>query len=272
MRRVAARSTPVRAGVKRVLARLPSPEGARGVTVLTYHRVGGASTDELDITPQTFGAHVAELRGHRVSHLDEALGALDRGDDSPRVVLTFDDGFADVYENAWPVLRRNRLPFTLYLATAYIGRRMTWPGQTARSRDAAALTWEQVREMVDSGLCTIGNHTNGHVRPELLTVVEVDRCSEAIVENLGIAPRHFAYPWGIRVAEAEAPLRARFRSSALGAVERNLPEGDRMRLARIPVRRTDPPEFFSARLTGTLLPQRAYEALVGAAKGVRAHG
>ena len=42
---------------------------------------------------------------------------------------------------------------------------MRWEGSTAREQGAPALTWDQLREMVDSGLCTVGNHTHTHVRP-----------------------------------------------------------------------------------------------------------
>lgn len=202
---------------------------------------------------------------HEVVSLDHALDALDAGDDRPTVVLTFDDGFADVLDPALPVLVEHGLPFTVYLATDYLGREMHWDGSTA-SAPGPALAWDDVRALLDSGLCTIGNHTHRHVPPEALTEADIDDCTAAIEERLGLTPRHFAYPWGISVPAMEPALRTRFRSAATGALGRNVPGDDPLRLRRVPVRGSDPIEFFAAKLTGRLGPERAYSALVATAK------
>lgn len=261
----------MREGVKRALAALPGGRAA-GATFLIYHRVGGGSRDESDVGSEAFRAQVDALMDQRVVAIDDAADALDRGDTDHRVVLTFDDGFRDVYDHAWPLLRERRLPFTVYLTTAYVGGVMGWEGSTARDRSAPALTWHQLREMVDSGLCTIGNHTHSHVRPEQLNTDEVDRCTEIIEQRLRVYPRHFAYTWGVPVPAMEQALRDRFRTAATGRLGRNLPGTDPVRFSRVPVRRTDPIEFFEAKVHGGLLPERAYAALVAAAKrtGVRA--
>jgi peptidoglycan/xylan/chitin deacetylase (PgdA/CDA1 family) len=241
------------------------------VTVLTYHRVGGGSHDELDVRLPDFAAQMAELARHRVVSLDDALDALDRGDIEPRVVITFDDGFADVYEHAWPLLRDHRFPITLYVASAYIDGLMTWDGSTARDSGAPALTWRELESLVGSGLCTIGNHTHTHVRPERLEASELDRCTDLVLDRLGVVPEHFAFPWGVAVPRMADPLRSRFRSAVTGRVGRNLPDVDRILLRRVPVRRSDPPAFFRAKLTGKLLPERAYGAMVATAKRAGAH-
>lgn len=217
-----------------------------------------------------FARQLDALAGHDVVSLDAALDRLDAGDERPSVVLTFDDGFADVHQHAWPLLSARRLPFTLYLATAYVGARMHWEGSTATA-DGPALTWDQVREMVASGLCTLGNHTHRHVPPEALTPSELDECTGTLRRETGVEPAHFAYPWGVPVPAMTAQLRARFRSAATGELGRNRPGQDRMLLRRVPVRRTDPLPFFEAKLHG-LAAERTYAAVVRVAKtaGVRA--
>ncbi|HEY9378605.1 MAG TPA: polysaccharide deacetylase family protein [Jiangellaceae bacterium] len=261
----------VRVGLKRALARYRSRRTAPGVTILTYHRVGGGTADERDLDPAVFAAQADVLASANVVSLDDATGRLEAGDRAPYVVLTFDDGFADIYHSAWPLLRERRLPFTLFLTTAYVGGRMRWEGSTARA-DGPALSWQQIDEFVASGLCTIGNHTHSHARPERLTSEELDVCNAVIESQLGMRPRHFAYPWGISVPHLEGELRRRFRTAATGMVGRNLPGLDPMRLRRVPVRRTDPLEFFEAKLTGSLVPERTYGVLVATAKraGARA--
>jgi peptidoglycan/xylan/chitin deacetylase (PgdA/CDA1 family) len=262
-----------RTRVKQQLARAAGRRPAEGATLLIYHRVGGGSPDELDVSAADFTAQMdllADWPGRPVVPLDEACDRLDRGDRSGTVVLTFDDGFADVYEHAWPVLRERGLPFTVYLASGHVGGEMRWEGSTAKAAGAPALTWEQLAEMTASGLCTVANHTRSHARPALLTTAELDACGDDVEEHLGVRPRHYAYTWGVPVPHMEPALRARFRSAATGEVGRNLPGGDPVRLRRVPVRRTDPIDFFRAKLTGRLLPERAYARLVAAAKAVGA--
>jgi len=257
----------MRAPVKRGLALLAGARAASGVTILIYHRVGGGTPDERDVSAEQFRRHLDVLARHHVVSLDEALDGLAACDWSPRVVLTFDDGFADVHTTALPLLAERRLPFTLYLATAYLGGLMHWDGSTARA-PGPALSWTQAAELAGSGLCTIGNHTHSHARPEALTEAELDRCTAEIEGHLGVTPRHFAYTWGVAVTAMEPALRARFRSAATGELGRNLPGVDPMRLRRVPVRRTDPLAFFEAKLRGGLGAERAYARMVSAAKGV----
>ncbi|WP_432478376.1 polysaccharide deacetylase family protein [Nocardioides sp. GXQ0305] len=261
----------MREALKRGLAMIPSGV-ASGATLLIYHRVGGGSRDELDVDVDRFRGQLDALADHHVVSLDDAVAGVHDGVSAPRVVLTFDDGFGDVHEHAWPLLRERRLPFTIYLTTGYVGGRMQWEGSTAREQGAPALTWEQLREMVGSGLCTIGNHTHTHVPPDLLSTAELDRCTELVDQELGVVPRHFAYTWGIPVPRLEQELAARFASCATGELGRNLQGVDPMRLARVPVRRTDPLPFFRAKLRGDLLPERLYGGVVAAAKGVGMRG
>ena len=244
---------------------------ASGCTVLIYHRVGGGSPDERDLAAADFEAQIDELAGHDVLSLDDALDRLERGDMSPSVVLTFDDGFRDMYENAWPRLREAAMPSTLYLATAFVGGTMHWDGSTAKAA-GPALTWAQIEEMTSSGLVTVGAHTHNHVRPERLTVEELEKCDAAIASRLGTSPRHFTYPWGIPVPAMEGELRRRYRSTSTGQLGRNLPGADFARLRRVPVRRTDPIGFFRAKLRGSLGPEKTYAAMVALAKrgGARA--
>lgn len=242
----------------------------RGATLLIYHRVGGGSGDELDIAEQRFADQLDHLQQeHDVVSLDEALDRLDAGDERPTVVVTFDDGFADVRRRAYPRLAERRLPFTLYLAAGLVGGEMMWEGSSARSQGSPALTWDEVAELHVSGLCTIGNHTQTHAGPAAVDRWQLDACSDAIQDRLGFRPAHFAWTWGVPVPSLVPDVRARFRSAATGAVGRNLPGTDRHALRRVPVRASDPMPFFAAKLRGRLVPERVYGR---AAAGANAAG
>ncbi|HUG84211.1 MAG TPA: polysaccharide deacetylase family protein [Euzebya sp.] len=258
-----------RGRIKSALARLGGRDAtpAAGLTTLIYHRIGGDTPDERDCATADFAAHCEVLARHRVVPLDQALAELADGDDRPKVVLTFDDGFADVESTALPLLRHHGLPFTLYVATAYVGGLMHWDGSTAKA-PGPALTWAQLETLALEPLCTIGNHTHTHARPEKLTVEELEACTDALQRHLGVAPRHFAYTWGIGVPAMEGHLRVRFASAVTGRLGRDHPGADPIHLHRVPVRQTDPIDFFQAKLTGRLLPERSYAAIVAAAKRV----
>lgn len=257
--------------IKTALSVLPSVTPERGTTWLIYHRVGGGSPDERDLAAEAFRRQVDLLAEHHVVPIDEAVERSEKGDDRPGVVLTFDDGFRDVYENAWPLLRERRLPFTVYLATAFVEGTMHWDGSTAKAA-GPALTWAQLEEMLASGLCTVGAHTHNHARPEALSLEELEQCDAEIEKRLGVRPEHFTYPWGVPVPRMEAELRRRYRSASTGQLGRNGAGADLHRLRRVPVRGTDPLPFFKAKLGTGLLPERAYAGIVSVAKkaGVRA--
>jgi peptidoglycan/xylan/chitin deacetylase (PgdA/CDA1 family) len=264
----------MRGGVKRALAWSAAIDrGApRGATVLTLHRVGGGTDDELDLPTERLVTLLDLLAdsGLEVVSLDEALDRLDASDPAPSAVLSFDDGFRDLFTNAWPLLQDRSLPFTLYLTAGLVGGQMRWEGSGAASQGAPALEWAELREMWDSGLLTVGNHTWDHPRPVALDAEQLDRCSDEVERRLGRRPAHFAWPWGIEVPGLQAAVQQRFRSAATGEIGRNDLDQHRWALRRVPVRRSDPAPFVAAKLRGGLWPERAYAQLVRTAKAVRA--
>jgi peptidoglycan/xylan/chitin deacetylase (PgdA/CDA1 family) len=235
------------------------------------HLVGGGTPDERDLETEQFERQLEELQRFRVVGLDAALDELDRGDETPKVVLTFDDGFAEVYTTAWPRLRDAGLPFTLYVTTAYLDGLMHWPGSTSQ-HPGPALTWQQLEELAASPLVTIGNHTHTHARPEALTAEELDTCSELLEQRLGVSVRRLLLHVGGPGAGGP-PLLERGSGRRRPAWSAGTtPLQDRLDLHRIPVRGTDPLGFFRAKLSGGLGAERAYERIVQTAKRAGARG
>jgi peptidoglycan/xylan/chitin deacetylase (PgdA/CDA1 family) len=149
---------------------------------------------------------------------------------------------------------------------------MHWDGSTARDTAGPGLSWSQVEEMAATGLCRVENHTHSHPRPDLLSTDELDRCSDEVERRVGRRPRHFAFTWGVPVPDREQDLRARFRTAATGRVGALTPRTDLMALPRVPVRGSDPREFFRRKVTGNLWQEQAYGALVRGANRLGAHG
>lgn len=103
---------------------------APGGIILGYHRVAeaDASAHGMCVSPAHFAEHLDVIRrhGHPVSLL-ELVDGLDDGSLPPRAVaLTFDDGYADVLERAWPLLERHAIPATVFVITGCLGQTFWW--------------------------------------------------------------------------------------------------------------------------------------------------
>lgn len=107
------------------------------IRVLAYHSVAPAQTAyckrDIRVDPPEFARQMAYLARHyRVLPLDEALARLTSGRSLPAkaVVITFDDGYRDNYDHAFPVLQRWGLPATFFVVSAAVcGRSPFWVGQ-----------------------------------------------------------------------------------------------------------------------------------------------
>ncbi|MEM9036995.1 MAG: polysaccharide deacetylase family protein [Actinomycetota bacterium] len=223
------------------------------MTVLIYHRVGGGSASEIDLSPERFDEQLAWLNEHhRVLSLDDAVAELldPPSDPEPAVVITFDDGTADFVEHAVPVLERHRTPATLYVGTGYVEDGRTWPG------DAPAVSWTALADSLSTGVVDIGSHTHDHLLLDRATpadiVDQLDRSIDLIGERLGVRARHFAYPKAVAGNEAaDASVRDRFDSAALAGTRSNAwGSTDVHRLARSPIQVSDGMRWFRRKAVG----------------------
>ena len=120
-------------GAHRLLA--PYTQGA-GV-IFTLHHVRPepdrpndfAPNSFLEVTPEFLGGLLDQVQdaGLDVVSLDDAVQRLKQGDDRRFACFTFDDGYRDVAEHAWPLFKHRSLPLALYLPTDFIdGRGELW--------------------------------------------------------------------------------------------------------------------------------------------------
>jgi peptidoglycan/xylan/chitin deacetylase (PgdA/CDA1 family) len=225
----------------------------RGVVFLIYHRVGGGTSSTVDLPANLFDEQMAWLASRRAAvTIDEALVSLGRAEAPAHdpVVVTFDDGAADLVEVALPILCTHRVPAVFYLATDFIEHSRPFPP------DATPLSWAAVRDAVSTGLVTVGSHTDTHALLDRIdpaaAAAELDRSRELIEERAGVTALDFAYPKAVAGSAAvEELVRQRFRSAALGGSRPN-PYGttDRHRLARSAVQRNDGMRYFERKACG----------------------
>jgi peptidoglycan/xylan/chitin deacetylase (PgdA/CDA1 family) len=198
------------------LSRVFGSCAGEGVGILTYHRValgaGRGPAPTWNVTPRRLREQLQGLlaRGYRPWPLRELLKGARKGRAFPRraFVVTFDDGYENVYRHAWPVLTELRVPATVFLATAYLDSAAPFPFDDwpeAGSERVPPETWKplttpQCAEMLASGLVELGSHTHTHevfrdrpdaLRQDLLVSATVLR------ERFGVTEPTFAFPFGI---------------------------------------------------------------------------
>jgi len=223
-------------------------------SILTYHQVGVSLGREMEVSQQIFSRQMDHLERHRrVVGLEAALDCWGDPDAGSLVVITFDDGFEDVYSNAFPVLKERGWPLTLYLTT--------YPVESGEPLDprfpaARPLTWDQVNDMLGSGLVTLGAHTHTHRDLRRLSSDQIEEdletCDRLIEHNTGIRPEHFTYPFGLLSRQAHRLVVERYRSATLGDRGHRGAGWERHTLPRIPVQRSDGMLFFRRKLSGGL--------------------
>ena len=174
------------------------------VTVLLYHRVSDDVRDNLTVGIAQFERQMAIVaQRFQVLSIREVL-ALDAVPRStrPLVAITFDDGYLDNYEHAFPTLVRHRLPAAFFVSTGLIGTHGRFPHDVRRGNPAIPLMgWDQLREMAAAGF-TIGSHTVNHIdcaaEPESVVKGELFQSSDDLRRELGIGPPILGYPYGGR--------------------------------------------------------------------------
>jgi peptidoglycan/xylan/chitin deacetylase (PgdA/CDA1 family) len=225
-----------------------------GITILIYHRVGAGSGGQMDLDPTAFDDQLAWLSDtQRVLTLDDAAIELSGGGRpvEPGVVVTFDDGTADWVDHVLPALERHRVPATFYVTTKFVDEGLQFPG------DGRPISWAGLAELASSDLVTIGSHTHRHVLLDRLAPAEVgpelDRSIELLRDRIGVDARHFAYPKAVAGSpEAEAEVRARFKTAVLAGTRSNAAGADLHRLSRSPVQPADGIRWFRRKATGGL--------------------
>lgn len=168
---------------------------------LNYHIINSAISDYIAIGEAAFEQQLAYLKAHEFTALSLAQAIADLDGDwqaPPRsVLLTFDDGYADSVLVALPRLQAYGMRATLFVITGYIGQSNRW--NTRACYDAQHMTWDELRYWRENG-GDVGGHSHLH---HCMTRLSLDEVGETIEQNkrlleqeIGIAPRAFAYPYG----------------------------------------------------------------------------
>ena len=154
-----------------------------------YHRFEENKYPSTNIRIVDFKAHIDEIKKSDLKFitLEEFEKSFNKNNTTRKILLTIDDAFSSFYKNAWPILKRDKIPFIIFVNTETVGSR-------------GYMSWEQIQNISKHDFVHIGNHSHSHG-------YLVDKTDEEIRKDLTIAKqilkkklnyetKIFAYPFG----------------------------------------------------------------------------
>ncbi|MFH1037256.1 MAG: polysaccharide deacetylase family protein [PVC group bacterium] len=225
-----------------------------GVRILMYHRVADCPGDRLSVSPGEFARQMDFLlgEGYRVETLSGALAGRDEG--KTVLVLTFDDGYLDFYDTAFPVLKQRRLPALVFVVPGFIDGPVALERYRTGPKQSRPLSWEMLDEMRGYGIA-VGSHSLSHRELTGLPAPEAEReiagSASRIGERLGVRPEWFSYPRGKHTPDLAARVRtAGYRGAVTVRPGTNRRPYDLFRLRRTEVSRDDDLGDFRMKIEG----------------------
>lgn len=176
------------------------------ISILLYHQIAQVPAQQdpggSAIPHKLFEQQMTYLyqAGYGCLGLGEAVDYMQKGSKPPRksFVLTFDDGYQNLYSSMWPILNRFGFTATIFLVTGRIGHESDWGGQNGACA-VPLLSWDEIGKLARAGL-TFGSHTLSHPRLTHLddahAVRELEDSKATIEDHLGTRIDLFAYPYG----------------------------------------------------------------------------
>ncbi len=154
--------------------------------ILMLHEVTTESENPLyesvSITKSNFEALITSIFENKIEFDSVTNLYKDKG---KRVIITFDDIFENAYRNAFPLLNERKIPYTVFITTEYVDKE-------------GFITTEQLNELKENPLCTIGFHANRHLLMRELNNQEIKENvnSQYFEDKFGIKCEYFAFPYG----------------------------------------------------------------------------
>lgn len=175
------------------------------VPILLYHHITNDEFSDWEaislISPKDFRLHMTAIKVHFTpislreyyNYVACEDGSIDIPDNP--IIVTFDDGYLSNYEIAYPILKELEIPATIFVVTDTVGA-VAGEGKVNNSH----FTWEQAKEMEESGLIEIQSHTVNHLKMTSLNhdemIRQLRKSKYDIEKNLGRECDMIAYPYG----------------------------------------------------------------------------
>ena len=195
------------------------------VPIIVYHNVQPKRSN-YSITPGEFESDLQYLaREHYTAvTMNQLMDYVSGGESLPTkpIVLSFDDGYLDNYRYVYPLIKKYDTQIVLSIIAKNTDDFTQYPDDNL---DYSHVTWTQLKEMADSGLVDVENHTynlhsdkNGRIgcmqkagesyqQYEKILSDDLMKCQNEISVHIGSLPATFTYPYGKISKNAEPILK-----------------------------------------------------------------
>ena len=169
------------------------------IPILTYHKIQGHSNcGFLSIPLKTFERQIALLadKGYETISIADYIDGQEKLD--KKIIITFDDAYASVYEFAFPVLKRYHFIATIFVITNYVGQYNSWDFPYRKNK-ILHCDWKAIEDLAQEGW-EIGSHTVTH--PDLKSLpakrvwYELESSKSVLEEKIQKSVHSLAYPYG----------------------------------------------------------------------------
>tara|TARA_A100001015_G_scaffold27473_1_gene30599 strand:- start:879 stop:1931 length:1053 start_codon:yes stop_codon:yes gene_type:complete len=160
-----------------------------GLISLMYHRFEENKYPSTNIKIDDFKEHIKIIEQENIKFINpkDFKNELVNNKLQRKILLTIDDGFLSFYENAWPILKKKKIPFILFVSTREVGA-------------FNYMTWNQIKEISKEDFVEIGNHSHTHeyLADENNELIQEDiaKAISIFKKNLGKNSIFFSYPFG----------------------------------------------------------------------------
>ncbi len=160
-----------------------------GVLSIMYHRFNEFKYPSTNISMDIFKEHVDLILDANLAfyHPKDFMDEFDVPKKEKKILLTVDDAFQSFYDNAWPYLKKNQIPFILFVSTEPVGNN-------------GYMNWNQIKEIESSEFGVIGHHSHSHDylidKSEEVFLNDIKTSNLIFKEKLGYVPTLFSYPFG----------------------------------------------------------------------------
>ena len=160
-----------------------------GVLSIMYHRFNENKYPSTNIRMEVFSQQMEQIKnlGYEFYHPDIFLKEFQMPKKEKKILITIDDGFKSFYNEAWPYLKKNKIPFILFVSTEPVGKN-------------GYMTWDEIKEIQKSKIGFIGHHSHTHEylidMSENEFIEDIETATKIFKKELGYVPSIFSYPFG----------------------------------------------------------------------------
>ena len=154
-----------------------------------YHRFEENKYPSTNIRLKDFKEHIKIIEESEINFVNPKNfeEEIKNNKTKRKILLTIDDGFSSFYDNAWPILKKKKIPFILFISTREVGA-------------YNYMTWDQIRELNKESFVEIGNHSHTHEylvdESNELIKNDISKSISLFKKNLGKNSDFFSYPFG----------------------------------------------------------------------------